>query len=164
VNKRHRSIRLAADAYLNPGDCWLVTIVTADRQPAFSSWALADCVAEQLNWFCRKHGLALYAWVILLDHVHFVVQTEECSTGILAMCQAFKSYTTRIAWDLGIPGKLWQRGFHDHGIRRVEDFDEIVRYVYDNPVRLSLIAEDEPYRWRGGLAFDESGHGFRPKV
>ena len=32
-------------------------------------------------------------------------------------------------------GKLWQRSFYDHVIRNQQDFDEIYRYISENPTR-----------------------------
>lgn len=155
LGKPHRPVRLPLEAYWEPGTTWLVTIVTEDRKPAFSSWPLADCVAEQIVWYCHRYHLALHAWVILPEHIHFIAQVGEGSKGIVAMCQSFKSFTTRLAWEHGDHGTLWQRSFHDHGIRQVEDFNDLARYVFNNPVRLGIVGEAETYRWRGGLAFDD---------
>ena len=30
---------------------------------------------------------------------------------------------------------IWQRGFHDHVIRGLEDYQEILKYIYENPMR-----------------------------
>ena len=38
---------------------------------------------------------------------------------------------------------IWQRGFYDHVIRDREDYDEHVRYTYENPARWNC---DELYR------------------
>jgi REP element-mobilizing transposase RayT len=31
------------------------------------------------------------------------------------------------------PGRLWQRNYHDHIIRGSRDYDEIQRYIANNP-------------------------------
>ena len=31
---------------------------------------------------------------------------------------------------------IWQRGFHDHIIRNRKDYEEITKYIYENPIRL----------------------------
>jgi len=38
---------------------------------------------------------------------------------------------------LGQP--VWQRGFHDHAVRREEDLQALARYVVANPVRAGLV-------------------------
>ncbi|MBQ5362300.1 MAG: hypothetical protein IIU63_03040 [Clostridia bacterium] len=30
---------------------------------------------------------------------------------------------------------IWQRGFHDHIIRNREDYEQIAKYIYENPIR-----------------------------
>lgn len=30
---------------------------------------------------------------------------------------------------------VWQKSFHDHIIRNREDYDEIAKYIYENPLR-----------------------------
>ena len=37
---------------------------------------------------------------------------------------------------------VWQRGFYDHVIRNREDYDKIINYIDENPVRWNL---DELY-------------------
>jgi len=36
-------------------------------------------------------------------------------------------------------GALWQRGFHDHALRRDEDIEDIARYIVANPLRAGLV-------------------------
>ena len=30
---------------------------------------------------------------------------------------------------------VWQRGYHDHVIRNREDYEMIVKYIHENPIR-----------------------------
>ena len=32
-------------------------------------------------------------------------------------------------------GNIWQRGFYDHVIRNRDDYEEHVKYIYENPMR-----------------------------
>lgn len=41
------------------------------------------------------------------------------------------------ARQLGMP--LWQKGFHDHAVRKEEDLPALARYVVANPVRAGLV-------------------------
>ena len=43
---------------------------------------------------------------------------------------------------MGLIGKLWQRGYHDHVIRNEEDYRSIWEYIDNNPARWT---EDEYY-------------------
>ena len=48
---------------------------------------------------------------------------------------AYKSLTTRECKKRGFEGKLFQTSFHEHIIRDREDYDEIVKYICDNPMK-----------------------------
>jgi hypothetical protein len=38
-----------------------------------------------------------------------------------------------------VGSRLWQDGFHDHGIRREEDLRKVARYIVGNPLRAGLV-------------------------
>ena len=31
--------------------------------------------------------------------------------------------------------KIWQRSYYDHIIRNQRDYDEVAKYIYDNPMK-----------------------------
>jgi REP element-mobilizing transposase RayT len=41
-----------------------------------------------------------------------------------------KSYVSK---QIGV--SIWQKSFHDHVIRNREDYEEHVKYIYENPMR-----------------------------
>ena len=40
---------------------------------------------------------------------------------------------------------LWQRGYHDHALRKDEDIKDVARYIVANPVRAGLVARVGDY-------------------
>lgn len=40
---------------------------------------------------------------------------------------------------------MWQKGYHDRGVRAEEDLMEMARYVIDNPIRARLVRHLEDY-------------------
>ena len=48
---------------------------------------------------------------------------------------AYKSLTTRERKKNGFDGKLFQTSFYEHIIRGREDYEKIVKYIYENPIR-----------------------------
>ena len=51
---------------------------------------------------------------------------------------AYKSLTTRACKRAGFVTKLFQTSFYDHVIRGQADYDEIFRYIEENPLRWEL--------------------------
>lgn len=73
----------------------------------------------------------------------------ESAPTISDVVQAFKRYSTVEYSKLVHQGMLppydkqvWQRGFYDHVIRNQSDYDEIYRYIENNPVQWE---QDELY-------------------
>ncbi len=94
------------------------------------------------------------------DHLHFVCRLTDreaaamnggargrIDVGVLEHVARFKSYTTRLAWNHGLTGELWQHSSFDRVIDLQRPFDEVVEYVLRNPVRRDLARawEEWPY-------------------
>lgn len=41
------------------------------------------------------------------------------------------------------PKFKWQKSFHDHYIRNEKDFDEHLKYIYNNPIKHKVADSDE---------------------
>jgi len=56
-----------------------------------------------------------------------------------------RRYKARVSLLLG--QRIWQRGFHDHALRREEDLASAARYIVANPLRAGLCGKigDYPY-------------------
>jgi len=60
--------------------------------------------------------------------------------------QNFKGVSARkINHHLGIHGKLWQSGNHDHALRKDEDLEATSRYIVSNPLRTGLVIRTGKY-------------------
>jgi REP element-mobilizing transposase RayT len=78
------------------------------------------------------------AYVVMPDHVHWLLQLTE-SGALSSAIRAAKSLTTREANRLrGDRGSIWQPGFHDRGVRHEADLKGIARYIVANPLRAGL--------------------------
>ena len=51
---------------------------------------------------------------------------------------------------------LWQKGYHDHVLRREEHIGAVARYIFANPVRAGLVEAIEDYPYSGGILFSEA--------
>jgi REP element-mobilizing transposase RayT len=74
------------------------------------------------------------------DHFHWLV--ELCDGLLLSnVVGNLKCHSARIINQrLGMPGvPVWQRGFHDHALRREESVIDAARYIIANPLRAGLV-------------------------
>ena len=80
-------------------------------------------------------------YVIMPNHIHVVLILESETAGarprptITDIVCAYKSLTTRECEKNGFDGKLFQTSFYEHIIRGREDYEKIVKYIYENRVR-----------------------------
>ena len=73
------------------------------------------------------------AFVVMPDHVHWLVQLKDGER----LGEVVRRLKARVSSVLGVP--VWQRGFHDHALRKDEDVAGVARYVVANPVRAGIV-------------------------
>ena len=102
-------------------------------------------VVHHMRQLHEQQVVSSLAWVIMPDHVHWLLQLGDGQT----LSQAIKTFKGRSAADvnqyLQRQGALWQRGFHDHALRREEDIKQIARYIVANPLRADLVEKIGDY-------------------
>ncbi|WNH53362.1 REP-associated tyrosine transposase [Stenotrophomonas oahuensis] len=125
------------------GGIYILTTVVHCRRPLFEHSRNAEIVIETLRHMERSGRSRTYAWVVMPDHVHWVM---ELKSGTLAGCMnLFKSRSSRL---MGA-GRVWQSGYHDHALRKEESLEHVARYIVGNPIRAGLTrnAGEYPYAW-----------------
>ena len=100
---------------------------------------VADKYIKQMNGFYENISVDQY--VIMPNHIHILLfvceggsprtstPTKQTST-VSHFISTFKRFCNKEYGE-----NIWQRGFHDHVIRGREDYEEIVKYIYENPAR-----------------------------
>lgn len=93
-------------------------------------------VEQKLNqWNCAYKNVYLSSYVIMPNHLHIVIVIlpnesgrTRCAPTVSRMIKMFKETVTK---QLG--ENIWQKLFHDHIIRDKRDYDEITKYIHENP-------------------------------
>ena len=120
---------------------------------------IAKEVAESLHYRDGK-VYCLDAYCIMANHVHVVftplaiqpageTQTNSLRYNTLAsIMQSLKGYT---AWKanrlLGRSGAFWHHESYDRSVRNTSEWQRIVTYVLNNPVKAGLIKDWKKWRW-----------------
>ncbi len=124
---------LRVGRHTQAGQIYLLTTVTLDRQPFFADFQAARCLIRCLQHAQQLQHADTLAFVVMPDHLHWLMQLgpstdlSRCMAGVKSVC----------ARQLGMA--LWQKGFHDHAVRKEEDMPALARYVVANPVRAGLV-------------------------
>ena len=147
---KRKRIRLKDFDYTTPR-AYLTTICSQDKALLFTNEILnqriIDCLMEEKN----RTGFKIFVYCLMPNHLHILLSPSSSKLSVSGFIGAFKSKSTRIAWDFGISGKLWQARFHDRIVRKREDLKTIGQYILDNPVRRGLTARWQDYKFTGLL-------------
>jgi putative transposase len=127
--------------------------------------AVANSVAESLKYRDGK-VYKLRCFCIMSNHVHVVFTpflneqslTEikysnplrfESSAPVLGeIMQSLKGYTAHEANKLlNRTGQFWDVESYDHEVRNAEEFDRIVKYTLNNPVKAGLVKNWQDWQW-----------------
>ena len=127
-----------------PGQLYLLTTTVNQREPVFRDFALARLMIEQLRYAERTAMVRSMAWVVMPDHLHWLIALEQVSLSTLMRKVKCRS-TCLINKASGRTGRLWQQGFHDRALRREEHVLDVARYIIANPVRAGLVSKVGDY-------------------
>ncbi|MCX7619126.1 transposase [Tepidiforma sp.] len=101
----------------------------------------------------HRPDAVLLAACLMPDHLHVLARPGE--RDLIAFVGSLKSWTTRLAWQVGQRGTLWQPGFYDRAVRDRRQFESAARYVIANPVRAGLVESPEAWPFAWAWWFDE---------
>ncbi|WP_144899479.1 REP-associated tyrosine transposase [Luteimonas cucumeris] len=122
-----------------------VTTTTFKRAHAFSDFVIGSAAAGSFTSAASVGDAQLLAWVLMPDHVHWLLQlgSGDPLAQVVNRMKARSAGAVNAA--TGRRGALWDRGYHDHALRREEDIVEVARYIVANPIRARLVSRVGDY-------------------
>lgn len=124
--------------YSEPERLYLLTSTLLQRRPLFNDFALARLLVKELRIAHEQQWVTSLAWVVMPDHLHWLIQLQAGSLDELM--RRIKSNSARqINQHLGTHGPICQPGYHDRALRQGEDLQSAARYVVANPLRAGLV-------------------------
>lgn len=130
--------RLRRGRYSEAGRVYLLTAVTAGRVPLFADISLGRLLVHEMRMAQDQQLLLSLCWVVMPDHLHWLI--ELGGVPLEQTMQQVKSRSAKLINRVrGSEGPVWQKGFHDHALRRDEDMLAVARYIVANPLRAGLV-------------------------
>ncbi len=84
----------------------------------------------------RYSNLSIVQYVIMPDHIHVIIWLSSGDNITIAnIIGTYKSLTTRFCKALHPLNKIFQTSYYDHIIRNDCDYNEISKYISENPMR-----------------------------
>lgn len=144
--------------------CLSITNVAHDRLPVFRTDAMKKIVCAALDEARRSGGFAIFAYVIMPEHLHIITDGALKPSDTLRFLNGISShrvidylkeynYTTSLAKLRDAPKarkhtySLWDG--HSQALPLFSEslFMQRVNYIHQNPVRAGLVERAEDYRW-----------------
>lgn len=131
---------------------YAVTFNTKGRVPHFKDPRLAASLLSIIIRARLEVGFCVYAYCIMPDHVHFMVQPRGSAT-LPRIVRSVKGPMTA-AFRTFRPGvTLWQRRYVDNIINSEKEFLNVMKYVLLNPVKEGLSEDEFDYPFSGVLDY-----------
>jgi REP element-mobilizing transposase RayT len=141
-----------------------VTAVARDRLSVFRTDALKVITCKALNEARKSGGFAIYAYVIMPDHLHAITDSTIKPSRVLQFINGIISRRVidhlkehshnaslqKLRRESGARGhmySLWEH--HNNALPIFSEgmFTEKVNYIHQNPLSAGLVARAEDYRW-----------------
>lgn len=118
---------------------YLITSTTFQRTPVFGAWETATEISKIFHSPSVLKTSEILAWVVMPDHVHFLISIGKHDTLERAVGRLKASSTRRLHSRHFVEGQIWTGAFHDRAIRQENDILEAARYIVANPLRAGLV-------------------------
>ena len=134
--------------YYIPGSLVFITCVTRNRRQYLKSDENVYLFFQTLNKVKEIYPFGLLAYIILPDHFHWIMRTEDASGNFSKPLQNIKwnfTYNYKHLHRIDHSISIWQRGFWDHIIRDEDDLENHFHYIHWNPIKHGYV--DKPEDW-----------------
>lgn len=118
-----------------------------NRQAIFVSPDDYELLLSLIDEHARKQRVAVHAYVLMSNHFHLLA-TPETEEGIPQMMQAVgRRYVRNFNLRHARTGTLWEGRYRSTLIQAERHLLACMVYMDLNPVRASMVADPEDYRW-----------------
>ncbi len=97
--------------------------------------------------FKKKYAFKLYAYCLMANHVHLLVQTSEKGTISKIMQSLTVAHTRHYHFKYQRCGHVWQGRFTSSIISDDQYMLNVMRYIEQNPLRANMVSAIGDYRW-----------------
>jgi len=132
----------------HPGGIYFFTVNCLQRKNNDLLIRHIDTLREIISTVKRTHPFIIHGWVVLLEHMHCVIELPEGDADFKIRWMLIKMLFSKAIpknerrSDVRIQRRergLWQRRYWEHLIRNERDYQAHVDYVHINPVKHGLV-------------------------
>ena len=135
------------------GGIYHVLIRSNNRQPIFPHDADCRRYLDLLAASAREHGLTVFHYALMPDHVHLILEAAIGRSLSRAMHRLNLAYALHYRKRYAYHGHLWRGRFKTLRLSPGSELPEHGRYVELHPVRSGLVDDPERYSWTSYRAY-----------
>lgn len=119
---------------------------------------------DKRHWFNQimelkeETGFCLYAYALMDNHYHLVMQTPNKSLASI-MHRLNMGYSKYFNWKHQHSGHVFQGAYKSVNVKDETQMLAVMRYVHFNPVKAGICAQPEDYPWSSDVAYRTNQHG-----
>ena len=151
---KRKTTRIQNYDYSTPG-AYFITICTANRERIFWSDRRGELCSpdnvplsdigfivdgEILKTGSIYSSVNIDKYCIMPDHIHLILSITTDADGRTqfapTISRVIKQFKGSVSKQIGRP--IWQKSFYEHVIRNRQDYDEIWKYIENNPLKYLL--------------------------
>lgn len=134
-----------------PGFVYHVTHRGNRRAPVFLEPGDQDTYLRWLDTSARKHGLEIWAFCLMTNHVHLIVRGASAISLSETLHECQGRWARHVNRRAGWSGHLWAGRYYSAALDESQ-LPRVIRYVERNPVRAGLVERAEHYPWSSAPA------------
>lgn len=129
-----------------PGGLYHVISRGNQRQRIFHDSEDYQVYLKKLDEYRKRYGFLLYAYVLMPNHVHLLVEVGAVSLSRImqGLQQGYAVYYNRRHRKVG---HLFQGRYKAILCEKEEYLLQLIRYLHCNPIRAKLVDDPSAYRW-----------------
>jgi putative transposase len=122
-----------------------ITFSCYHRMKLLDANSARETLERELERVRSWYGCYIVGYVVMPEHVHFLISEAERSELSLVM-QMLKQITSRKLRPPSLP-RFWQVRYYDFPVWTERKRVEKLRYMHRNPVKRGLVERPEDWKW-----------------
>jgi putative transposase len=165
--------------FRDPEAVYFVSFATINWIDVFTRRVYKDIIVDSLNYCIENKGLIVYAWVLMSNHVHLII--ESIDEPLQNIMRDMKKYTAKeiikaieenpresrkewMLWMMERAGKknsnnkkhqFWQQHNQPIVLSNPMAFERKLTYIHENPVKAGWVESEEEYLYSSARDYSE---------
>jgi len=155
----------------NPDGIYFVTLAIRNWTNTFTLEEYKSIMVNKLAYAQKHEGLRIFAWCILISHVHLIAKANKgrwlpsilcnikkrTSEGIIESVKKDKGkskkkwLTKKFNIDIGY--RFWETGYHPIEIRSNAEMEHFLNNIHRLPVDEGLVYKPEEYEYSSAIDY-----------